>query len=264
MGGRSRARRRRDPRTGRRIRGRQVDDRTRRRAPSPGARARGGWRDPIPGARPPRCLRRRDATAPRRRHHAHPAGPTLRAQPRLPHRPAGDGRPPDPPWSIAEGGRRGDGPAPRPPRNPRADGRSPTLPARAVRRDAATGPHRDGVLLRADAGHRRRADDGPRRHHPGPDPAASRGASGRAPRRDALRHARPGRSRAPGPPRRRDVRGLPGGVGADRGPLPVGCASVHPRPPGAGAPGRRPRGGERRARWAHAGPRGATRGLPVP
>ena len=154
------------------------------------------------------------------------------------------------------GGRRGDGPAPRPPRPFRAGGRAPALPPRAVGRDAAARPHRDGLLLRAHARDRRRADDGARRHHAGPDPAASRGAPGGAARGDALRHPRSRRGRAPGAPRRRDVRGVHRRVGADPGALPRSRASLHAGPPDAGAAGRRPHGGERRARGADAGPGG--------
>ena len=109
-----------------------------------------------------------------------PQDPLSALNPGVPDRPPGDGRAPDPPRPLAGGGRRGDGPAPRPPRPSRAGGRAPALSPRAVGRDAAARPHRDGVLLRAHARHRRRADDGARRHHAGPDPAAPRGAPGGA------------------------------------------------------------------------------------
>ena len=54
------------------------------------------------------------------------------------------------------------------------------LPAPAVGRPAPARAHRDGARLRAGARHRRRADDGARRHDPGADPrsAARRCSSG--------------------------------------------------------------------------------------
>ena len=50
------------------------------------------------------------------------------------------------------------------------------LPARALGRDAPAGDDRDGPGLRPRDRHRRRADDGPRRHGPGADPGAPRTA----------------------------------------------------------------------------------------
>ena len=58
------------------------------------------------------------------------------------------------------------------------EGARPGLPARAVGRHAPAGDDRDGPRLRPGDRHRRRADDGPRRHGPGPDPGAPRAASG--------------------------------------------------------------------------------------
>ena len=51
------------------------------------------------------------------------------------------------------------------------------VPARAVGRDAPAGDDRDGPRLRPGDRHRRRADDGPRRDGPGPDPRAARATS---------------------------------------------------------------------------------------
>ena len=79
------------------------------------------------------------------------------------------------------------------------------------------------------------------------------------PGRDALRHPRSRGGGAPGAPRRRDVRGLPRGVGADAGALPGARPPLHAGPPDPGAAGRRSRGGERRARGADAGPGGGRR-----
>ena len=58
--------------------------------------------------------------------------------------------------------------------------RAAGLSARAVGRDAPAGDDRDGPRLRSGDRHRRRADDGPRRHGPGPDPGAPRAAPPRA------------------------------------------------------------------------------------
>ncbi len=57
---------------------------------------------------------------------------------------------------------------------PRARGTA--YPARAVGRDAPARDDRDGPRLRPGDRHRRRADDRPRRHGPGPDPGAARAA----------------------------------------------------------------------------------------
>ena len=67
--------------------------------------------------------------------------------------------------------------AARPPGHPRPGRGAGALPARAVGGHAPARADRDGVLVRADAGHRRRADHRARRDHAGPDPAAP----GRAP-----------------------------------------------------------------------------------
>ena len=88
--------------------------------------------------------------------------------------------------------------------------------------------------------------------------------AGRAPRRHALHHPRSGRGRPPGRPGRRDVRGLPRGIGDDPGPLPRTRPPLHERTRRPSAAGRRARGGQRRRRRPHAGPDVAARRVPVP
>jgi len=60
--------------------------------------------------------------------------------------------------------------------------------------------------------HLRRADDGTRRHHPGPDPGAAPRTEGRTRHRHHVHHPRHGRHRGDQRPRERDVRGRDGGV----------------------------------------------------
>ena len=55
-------------------------------------------------------------------------------------------------------------------RHPRPEAAPRGLPARDVGRHGAARDDRDGARLRARAAHRRRADDGAGRDHPGPDP----------------------------------------------------------------------------------------------
>ena len=69
---------------------------------------------------------------------------------------------------VAQAGSR----APRARRHPAWASRR--VSARAVGRDASAGDDRDGPRLRPGDRHRRRADDRPRRHGPGPDPGAPR------------------------------------------------------------------------------------------
>ena len=157
-----------------------------------------------------------------------------RAQPgapgRRPDRRADRGPPRPAARRVAQAGGR----AARPRRDPEEARRR--LPARAVGRDAPAGDDRDGARLRPGDRHRRRADDRPRRHGPGPDPPAARAAP-----------ARPRAVADPDHPRpvgdRRDVRPGHGHVrrqGRRGGP---GPARVHrPAPPvHAGAARRRSR-----------------------
>ena len=69
--------------------------------------------------------------------------------------------------------------------------RATRLPARAVGRHAPARDDRDGPRVRPGDRHRRRADDRPRRHGPGPDPAAARAAPARPRPVADPDHARP-------------------------------------------------------------------------
>ena len=86
----------------------------------------------------------------------------------------------------------------------RATGRR--LPARVLRRHAPAGDDRHGDRQRPRRHHRRRADHGPRRHRPGPDPRDARDDQGRHRRGDHAHHPRPRRGRRHGRPDARDVR----------------------------------------------------------
>ena len=97
---------------------------------------------------------------------------------------------------------------------PRARGEG--LPARAVRRHAPAGDDRDGPRLRSGGRHRRRADDGPRRHGPGPDPGAPGGPPGEARPVAHPHHPRPLGPRRDLRPGDDHVRG-PGGGGGPGG-----------------------------------------------
>ena len=61
-------------------------------------------------------------------------------------------------------------------------------PVRALGRPAAAGDDRHGADLPAGPPDRRRADDGPRRHRPGPDPEADEGPAGRVRHVDPVHH----------------------------------------------------------------------------
>ena len=126
--------------------------------------------------------------------------------------------------------RRGD-PPPRgavAPRRPRQDRRDAAprqhpqsraararLPAPVLRRHAPAGDDRHGALLRPAAPHRRRADDRPRRHHPGADPRSPQRPEGAPRHGHHADHPRHGRGRRDGAARRRHVR-RQGGRGGDR------------------------------------------------
>ena len=78
--------------------------------------------------------------------------------------------------------------------------------ARAVGRHAPARHDRDGALVRAQAAHRRRADDGPGRDHPGADPGAHPPIQEQHRHGLDAHHARPGRGRRDGRRRRGHVR----------------------------------------------------------
>src|SRR5690606_24998076 len=102
----------------------------------------------------------------------------------------------------------------------------PPAPARA---------HRHGAHARPEAHHRGRADDGPRRHRPGPGRRAARRAAREARLRDGLRQPRPRARRGDRAPHHGHVRGPGRRAGAHgraaRRPAPRG----HAGPAGRGA-----------------------------
>ena len=63
-------------------------------------------------------------------------------------------------------------------RHPEPGAAGQAVPARDVGRHAPARDDRDGPVVRAEAAHRRRADDRARRHDPGPDPGAAQGDPG--------------------------------------------------------------------------------------
>ena len=103
--------------------------------------------------------------------------------------------------------------------------------ASAVGRHATAGDDRDRARLRSLAADRRRADDGPRRHHPGADPGAARQAAARHRHGGPLHHPQPRRRRRDRRPGRRHVC-RPGGRGEPTCELALqgAAASVHARP----------------------------------
>ena len=109
------------------------------------------------------------------------------------------------------------------------------VPARAVRRHAPAGGHRDGHRQRARPAHRRRADDCAGRHRAGADPRHA----GRGPppdrRGDDPDQPRPGRGRRGGGPGHGHVRGPGGRVRAGRRGVRRAADAVHGRPAGLAA-----------------------------
>ena len=92
---------------------------------------------------------------------------------------------------------------------PHPEERVQRLPAPVLRRHAPARDDRDRALLRARRPDRRRADHGPRRHHPGPDPGADEGPPARIPHGHRAHHAQHRRRRRDGRRRRRHVRRPP-------------------------------------------------------
>ena len=124
---------------------------------------------------------------------------------------------------LRHGARRGAAARARDARAGRDPGRAAAprrLPAPTLGRHAAARDDRDRPRLQPAAADRRRADDGPRRHHPGADPRAARQAAARHRHGGPVHHPQPRRRRRDRRPRRRHVCG-PGGRGGRRaGPLP--------------------------------------------
>ena len=100
---------------------------------------------------------------------------------------------------------------------PDAEAAGQVVPAPALGRPGPAGDDRHGARRRARAAHRRRADDGARRHDPGADPRPDAGAASRAGHEHGADHPRSRRRRRDGPPRRRDVRRPDRRGGAGRG-----------------------------------------------
>ena len=104
------------------------------------------------------------------------------------------------------------------------------LSAPAVRRHAPARADRHGARLPAVARHRRRADDGARRHDSGGDPRSAARDEGGVQPVAAAHHARPRRHRRNGRPRRRHVRRPHRRDRAGARDLPQAAASLHARP----------------------------------
>ena len=160
----------RDAVPGRRVRQREVGDGALDHAPGAAAGPHCRRAPPVQGARPAVVRRPRDAEGPGSGNRAHLPGADDRAEPgvhdRQPdRRDAAGPRPRDAAHGAPEGDR-----APRRGERARTAEAGARLSAPAVGRAAAAGAHRDVARLRSRAGHRRRADDRTRRHHPGPDP----------------------------------------------------------------------------------------------
>ncbi len=103
------------------------------------------------------------------------------------------------------------------------------ISASALRRHAAARDDRDRDGVHADDPHRRRADDGARRHDPGADPRPDARDEGAHRRRRHADHARSRRDRRDRAARRRDVRGPQGRAGLGEGALRATAPSVHAR-----------------------------------
>ena len=113
--------------------------------------------------------------------------------------------------------------------DPRAAAARRRISASALGRHAAARDDRDRDGVHADDPHRRRADDGARRHDPGADPRPDAGDEGAHRRRRHAHHARPRRDRRDRAARRRDVRGPQGRGGAGEGAVRAAAPSVHAR-----------------------------------
>ena len=123
----------------------------------------------------------------------------------------------------------------RPGRLPRPEARARHLSVRALRRASPARHDRHGPDHAPGPAHRRRADDGARRHHAGADPRPDARAAGRGADVAFAHHPRPRRRRQHGRPRRRDV-SRPGRRGrAARGPLQARAAPLSQGPDAGGA-----------------------------
>ncbi len=114
---------------------------------------------------------------------------------------------------------------------PHAERRAPLRRSAAplLRRHAAARDDRDGARGEAETLDRRRADNGARRHHPGPDPRPHQERAGGGGHVGALHHARHGRGRRGRRPHAGDVsrRGGRGGGDGGRVRAPEACLYAH-------------------------------------
>ena len=145
----------------------------------------------LQGPRPDARLRERDAAGAGRRHHHGVPGADELAQPAAHDRAAGRRDREAAPQAVGAGGARAHARDARPRRPARCGAPPRRLSAPALGRAAPARHDRDGARERARPVHRRRADDGARRHRAGADPEAPR-RNESAPRHgDAVHHPRP-------------------------------------------------------------------------
>ncbi len=189
---------------------RQVDDGPRPHGPPPRAGLRLGRLHAFRRRGPRRPLPRRDAVHAGQRDQHDLPGPDDVAQPDEDDRVPGGRADADPPQRQQGRGARARRGGARPRRPAPPEGAPRRLSPPALGRHAPARHDRDGARVRPEAPHRRRADDGTRRHDPGADPRAARRPA--RPARDGgpAHHPRHGSHRQPDRPRRRDVR-RPGG-----------------------------------------------------
>ncbi|CAA9477613.1 MAG: Oligopeptide transport ATP-binding protein OppD, partial [uncultured Solirubrobacteraceae bacterium] len=185
-------------------------------------------------ARPrPRDRQRRPAAqGPRRGDRDDLPGPDDVAEPGAPRRAPDRRADPGAPRRARRRGARPGRRAARAGRDPARPRALRLLPARVLRWHAPTRDDRDGAVLRSRRAHRRRADDGARRHDPGADPRGPQGAAHAHERRHHPRHARPRRRRRHRRPDRGHVRRADRRAGLDGRDLLQPAASVHVGPAG--------------------------------
>ena len=135
-------------------------------------------------------------------------------------------------------------------------------PHQSFRRSAAARVIAMALACEPQAAHRRRADDGTRRHHSAPDPRAARAPEGKASHEHALHQPRPRRGRRDRRPRRGHAQRHRPRAGAGRAHLRDAAGQLHEGaarlPADAGPAGAAPDGGRR----PHRGPRRCRSGPP--
>ena len=177
--------------------------------------------------RPARAVAGRAAPHARQPHRDDLPGSDDDAEPGPAHRRADDrGDPrarPGEPGDRARAGARGAGQG----RHPVAGRAAPGVSAPVLRRHAPARRDRDRAAQQSRPHHRGRADDGARRHDPGPDPLRDAEAHARDRHGAHLDHARPVGDRRTRRPRVRDVRRTHRRAGDMRGRARRARASVH-------------------------------------